>query len=30
MARLEALPWARFCVDCQELAEKGLLEMEAS
>ena len=23
--RLEALPWARFCVDCQELAEKGLL-----
>jgi DnaK suppressor protein len=30
MARLEALPWARFCVDCQELAEKGILEMEAS
>jgi DnaK suppressor protein len=28
--RLEALPWARFCVDCQELAEKGLLELEAS
>jgi len=28
--RLEALPWARFCVDCQELAEKGLLEVEAS
>jgi len=30
LPRLEALPWARFCVDCQELAEKGLLEMEAS
>jgi DnaK suppressor protein len=28
--RLEAVPWARFCVDCQELAEKGLLELEAS
>jgi DnaK suppressor protein len=27
--RLEAVPWARFCLDCQELAEKGLLE-EAS
>ena len=27
--RLEALPWARFCVDCQELAEKGLLEVES-
>lgn len=30
LPRLEALPWARFCVDCQELAEKGLLEVEAS
>ena len=29
-ARLDALPWARFCVDCQELAEKGILEVEAS
>ena len=28
--RLQAVPWARFCVDCQELAEKGLLEAEAS
>ena len=28
--RLEAVPWARFCIDCQELAEKGLLENEAS
>lgn len=24
--RLEALPWARFCIDCQELYEKGLLD----
>jgi len=30
LPRLEAVPWARFCVDCQELAEKGLLEVEAS
>ena len=30
LPRLEALPWARFCVDCQELAEKGILELEAS
>jgi DnaK suppressor protein len=21
-----ALPWARYCIDCQELAEKGMLE----
>lgn len=28
--RLEAVPWTRFCIDCQELAEKGLLEVEAS
>jgi DnaK suppressor protein len=28
MLRLEAVPWARFCVDCQELAEKGMLEAE--
>jgi DnaK suppressor protein len=29
--RLEAVPWARFCIDCQELAEKGMLsEAEAS
>lgn len=26
--RLEAVPWARFCIDCQELAEKGLLEID--
>ena len=24
--RIEALPWALYCVDCQERAEKGLLE----
>ena len=28
--RLEAVPWARFCIDCQELAEKGQLEAEVS
>lgn len=28
MRRLEAVPYARFCIDCQELAEKGLLETE--
>ena len=27
--RLDAVPWARFCIDCQELAEKGLLETES-
>jgi DnaK suppressor protein len=26
--RLQAVPWARFCIDCQELAEKGLLSEE--
>jgi DnaK suppressor protein len=24
--RLDALPWAKYCIDCQELQEKGLLE----
>jgi len=24
--RLDAVPWSPHCVDCQELAEKGLLE----
>lgn len=24
--RLRAMPWARYCIDCQELAEKGMLE----
>lgn len=27
--RLEAVPWARFCIDCQELAEKGMLSEDA-
>ena len=26
--RLAALPWVRFCLDCQELQEKGLLDEE--
>ena len=26
--RLAAIPWARFCIDCQELLEKGLLDEE--
>lgn len=24
--RLEAVPWTRLCIQCQELLEKGLLE----
>ena len=24
--RLQAVPWARYCVDCQERSEQGLLE----
>lgn len=24
--RLAALPWARYCLSCQELVEKGLLD----
>lgn len=24
--RLHALPWARYCIDCQEKFERGLLE----
>lgn len=27
-ARLEAVPWARYCIRCQELAEQGMLEDE--
>lgn len=23
--RLAAIPWTRFCIDCQELQEKGML-----
>lgn len=26
--RLEALPWVRYCINCQELAEKGQLDEE--
>lgn len=25
-ARLKAVPWARYCISCQELEEKGLLQ----
>jgi DnaK suppressor protein len=24
--RLQAVPWARYCIDCQELSEQGLLQ----
>lgn len=26
LPRLKALPWARYCIGCQELEEKGLLD----
>ena len=26
--RLNAIPWARYCLNCQELVEQGLLEEE--
>lgn len=26
--RLEAIPWARYCLECQELVEQGLLDEE--
>jgi DnaK suppressor protein len=26
--RLAALPWARYCIDCQGLLERGLLDEE--
>ncbi len=26
--RLQAVPWARYCIDCQELVEQGILEEE--
>lgn len=26
--RLAAIPWARYCLSCQELTEKGLLDDE--
>ena len=27
--RLEAVPWARHCIKCQDLQERGLLEEDA-
>ena len=26
--RLDAIPWARYCLNCQELVEQGLLDDE--
>lgn len=26
LARLRAVPWARYCIDCQESEERGILE----
>lgn len=26
LPRLQAVPWARYCIDCQELSEKGMLQ----
>lgn len=26
--RLSAIPWARYCLDCQQLVEQGLLDEE--
>lgn len=26
LKRLEVIPWARYCLNCQELVEKGLIE----
>jgi DnaK suppressor protein len=26
LARLKAVPWARYCIDCQESEERGILE----
>lgn len=26
--RLDAVPWARYCLDCQELVEQGLFDEE--
>lgn len=28
--RLEAVPWAKYCVDCANLVEKGLVQRETS
>ena len=26
--RLQAIPWARYCLNCQELVEKGMIDGE--
>ncbi len=26
--RLEAIPWARYCLECQEMVEQGMLDDE--
>ena len=26
LKRIDAIPWARYCLNCQELVEKGLLD----
>lgn len=26
--RLQAVPWARYCINCQELVEKGLIDTD--
>lgn len=26
--RLRAVPWARYCINCQELVEKGLIDSD--
>jgi RNA polymerase-binding transcription factor DksA len=26
LGRLEAMSWAKYCVDCQEMAEDGMLD----
>ena len=28
--RLNAIPWARYCLECQELVEQGLLDEETA
>ena len=28
--RLSAIPWARYCIDCQQLVEQGLLDEETA
>jgi DnaK suppressor protein len=28
--RLEAVPWTRYCIACQEMMEKGMLEQQST